>query len=199
MLRERAAKAKIQLDFIQLFFFLKTNQQKRSVRTFSGKRARRSEQHGADKQQTSRRLHLPRRSSTLVHNPAGEVSVPVRSPNVASRLPDLFIYLFKLFRSPGWFTGTSASARLFFQSVRLPPWNPEPAASKASERAGAEARSREGQSGEWQVESPPPTTSPYLSIFDSSIYILDLSTSMDTCVEKKKKKLVKVKVLIQLF
>lgn len=69
-------------------------QTNKKSRTFSGHRACRSEQHRADKQQTSRRLHLPWRASTLVHNPAGGVCFQCGAPKW---LRDFLISIFCLF------------------------------------------------------------------------------------------------------
>lgn len=115
--------------------------------TFSAQGARHSEQHGPDKHQTSRRLHLLRRSARLIHTSKVGCfcfTVPDESRNVVS----------------SYFTGTSCS---FPNLSGFLPWILCLLVVKAWQRAGAEARSREGLSGEWQVESAPPSLQPDLN------------------------------------
>ena len=142
----------VYVPFSQSVYFANsggTNGEKKpwKLPTFSAQRARHSEQHGPDKHQTSRRLHLPLRPAAS--SPCSKLhrsfTFPTEELAVVSRIVFSFFFFFLL-----------AALQLLFasQSQWLPPWNLcLSVVERDSGRAGAEARSREGLSGEWQVDS----------------------------------------------
>jgi len=126
--------------------------------TFSRRRARHPEQHGPEEHQSSRRLHLLRAPAPLVHITLQKFfPMRTRRTRTFSRLQVFFFFFFFslafFFSFLSWHLWSCCS---FLNLSDFLPGISVPVGSKAWQRAGTDARSREGLSGEWQVDSARP-------------------------------------------
>lgn len=117
--------------------------------TFSVQCARRSEQHGPDQHQTSRRLHLLRPGVSSPYPKGGRFLLPPIRNGALRTFCCLGV----------WFRRTLALVVYFPISVTSSMEFRAFSAANPGARRG-KARSREGLSGEWQVESARPHLQP---------------------------------------